>query len=74
MGDRIAALAGQFFAAGFETVSSVAAFTLYELTLRPDIQNKARQEIKNAISKHGKITYEALKDMKYLEMILNGKY
>ncbi|KAF2879313.1 hypothetical protein ILUMI_26868 [Ignelater luminosus] len=71
VGDRIAGLAGQFFAAGFETVSSVAAFTLYELCLQPDIQNKAREEIKSIMSKYGEITYEAIKDMKYLEMILN---
>ncbi|KAF2879311.1 hypothetical protein ILUMI_26866 [Ignelater luminosus] len=70
VGDRVVAPAGQFFAAGFEAVSSIMAFTLYELSIQPDIQNKVRQEIKSVTSDHGKITYEALKDMKYLEMIV----
>ncbi|KAF2891891.1 hypothetical protein ILUMI_14282, partial [Ignelater luminosus] len=42
----------------------------YELCLQPDIPNKVRQEIKGVILNHRKTTYEALKDMKYLEIIL----
>ncbi|KAG4076397.1 hypothetical protein HA402_005840 [Bradysia odoriphaga] len=41
-------------------------FTLMELARQKECQNKAREDIMNAISKHG-WTYEAFNDMKYLD-------
>lgn len=67
------AQAGQFFVAGFETTSSTMAFTLYELCLHPNIQQKLREEIQNSIRKNNGITYESLLDMKYLHMCVSGK-
>lgn len=50
-------------------------FALYELAMNPDVQEKLRQEIKEIIVKHeGQITYEAMMDMKYLQMIIDGKF
>ncbi|KAF2889677.1 hypothetical protein ILUMI_16496, partial [Ignelater luminosus] len=69
--DRIIAQAGQFFLAGFETVSSTMAFTLYELCINKDIQNKVRLELMRVLTNHGKFTSEAVQDMKYLEMVVN---
>lgn len=71
-GDRVIAQAGMFFLAGFETVSSTIAFALYELCLNKDIQNKVRVEILHVLSNHGKFTFEAVQDMKYLQMVIYG--
>lgn len=63
-----------FFIAGFETSSSVMTFCLYELALNQDIQERARQEITHILdSNDGELTYEGVKQMVYLEKIVNGK-
>ncbi|KAJ3654761.1 hypothetical protein Zmor_013929 [Zophobas morio] len=67
-GDKLVAQATQFFLAGFETTSSAICFTLYELARHPEIQDKVRKEVQATLKKHGKITYNALKEMEYLEM------
>ncbi|KAJ8918366.1 hypothetical protein NQ315_008060 [Exocentrus adspersus] len=69
-GDKALALAMTFFSAGFETTSSTIAFTLYELCLQPQIQERLRKEIKDNIKQHNGITYEGLQEMKYLEMCI----
>ncbi|KAG5669758.1 hypothetical protein PVAND_000052 [Polypedilum vanderplanki] len=61
-----------FFIAGFETSSSTLTFVLYNLALNQDIQDKLRDEIKSTILKYdNKITYEAMNDMKYLQMVID---
>ncbi|KAL6424954.1 hypothetical protein ACFW04_009350 [Cataglyphis niger] len=58
-GDDLLAQAAIFFAAGFETSATTIAFALYKLALHPEIQNKLRKEILQALVKFdGKITYE----------------
>ncbi|KAJ8918368.1 hypothetical protein NQ315_008062 [Exocentrus adspersus] len=59
-----------FFAAGFETTSATISFTLYELCLQPQIQERLREEIKDSIKQHNGITYDGLQKMKYLEMCI----
>ncbi|KAK9512379.1 hypothetical protein O3M35_000823 [Rhynocoris fuscipes] len=61
-----------FFAAGFETSSSVLANCLYELSMNPSIQDKLRDEIDSVLKKHtGEITYQAIHEMPYLEQVIN---
>nr|QZM07467.1 cytochrome P450 monooxygenase CYP345F10 [Lasioderma serricorne] len=67
--DRMVSTALTFFTAGYETTGSLIAFTLYELCMNPDVQTKLRKEILEKIEKHGNITYEAIQDMKYLNMV-----
>lgn len=48
-------------------------FALHELSLNQDIQEKCRANILEVLEKHeGKITYEALSEMTYLERCING--
>ncbi|KAF2888657.1 hypothetical protein ILUMI_17516, partial [Ignelater luminosus] len=67
-GDTIVAQAGQFYTAGFETVSTTMSFTLYEICLQRDIQDRIRSEIKDSLIKYGELTYEGIQEMKYLNM------
>nr|QZP43542.1 cytochrome P450 monooxygenase CYP6CV15 [Ephestia elutella] len=66
----IAAQALVFYAAGFETSSATMSFMIYELALHQEIQNKVYDEITEITAKYnGKITYESIKEMTYLEMV-----
>ncbi|XP_053606273.1 cytochrome P450 6B2-like [Plodia interpunctella] len=61
-----------FFGAGFETSSSASSFTLHQLAFNPECQVKVQNEIDQVLAKYdNKLTYDAIKDMKYLEMAFN---
>ena len=61
------------FIAGYDTTSSTIAFSLYELAMHTEVQRKLRNEIKSVLAEHGNIiTYDALKDMVYLDMVVSG--
>lgn len=71
--NTIAAQAFVFFAAGYETSSNTIAFCLHELALNQEIQERARRDIRDAIeARGGKLTYEAVQEMKYLDMVIAG--
>ncbi|XP_046821588.1 probable cytochrome P450 6a13 [Vespa crabro] len=66
----ITAQAFIFFAAGFETSSATLSNAMYELAMNHTIQTKLRQEIKEVLKlTDGKITYDCLKYMKYLDAV-----
>ncbi|XP_017884717.1 probable cytochrome P450 6a14 [Ceratina calcarata] len=71
--NSIAAQAFVFFAAGYETSSNTIAFCLHELALNAEIQERTRRDIQDAIrnSKDGKLTYDAVQDMRYLDMVIS---
>lgn len=73
--DVLASNAFVFFAAGFETTASTMSYCLYELALNLDIQVELREQIKQNMlnTNDGKLTYDVIKDMKYLDMVLNGE-
>jgi cytochrome P450 family 6 len=72
--EEIAAQSVIFFIAGFETSSTTMSFALYELSKNQDIQQKVREEVKSVLAKYGgQITYEAIHDMKYMDLVLSGK-
>ncbi|KAJ3655229.1 hypothetical protein Zmor_014365 [Zophobas morio] len=70
--EEIAAQCFVFFLAGFETSSTTMTFALYELSNNHKIQDKVRDEINTVLGKHdGKITYEAIQEMKYMDLVIN---
>jgi cytochrome P450 family 6 len=72
--NELAAQVFFFFIGGFETSSTTMTFCLYELSLHQDIQERLRDEIDVVLKKHdGKITYEAIQEMEYLDKVLSGK-
>jgi cytochrome P450 family 6 len=72
--DSLAAQAFVFFLGGFETSATTMTFCLYELSLHQDIQERVREEIDAVLKKHdGKVTYEAIQEMQYLDKVVSGK-
>jgi cytochrome P450 family 6 len=72
-GDILVAQAAIFFTAGFEANATTISFALYELAMQPDVQIRLREEILDALDKNeGKLTYEAVRDMEYLHMVVSG--
>ncbi|XP_017770107.1 PREDICTED: cytochrome P450 9e2-like [Nicrophorus vespilloides] len=59
-----------FFSAGIVNTTSLMCFASYELALNPEIQQRVKQEIETVHQKFGKLTYEAVMELKYLDMVL----
>lgn len=69
----LAANAFIFFVAGYETTASTISYCLYELALNPEIQDELRRKIRQTQDENdGKLSYDTLKDMKYLDLVING--
>ncbi|KAF2885196.1 hypothetical protein ILUMI_20977, partial [Ignelater luminosus] len=70
--EDITAQAVAFYFAGFDAVSTLMSFISYELALNTDIQDKLREEINAVLENNsGKITYEAVLGMKYLDCVIS---
>lgn len=68
-------LAGQvflFFFAGSETSAATIAYTLFELSIHTDMQERVRNEIRSVL-KEKNLTYDAIQEMTYLDQLFNGK-
>jgi len=60
-----------FFFAGFDTTATTLSLVVYALMNYPDTQEKLRQEIEDVIGADEKITADHLKELKYMENVLN---
>ena len=68
----ITAQAALFFFAGFDSVSILMCFMCHELAVNPDVQKKLIQEVDDTVEAcQGKLTYEALLGMKYMDMVVS---
>lgn len=64
-----------FWIGGFESSATTIQFALYEMTLNQEIQDRAREEVERILAKYdGKITYEGVHEMEYLQMVIDGWY
>ncbi|KOC61105.1 Cytochrome P450 9e2 [Habropoda laboriosa] len=70
--DDIVAQAFIFFLAGFDTVSTLMCYVVYELALHQDVQQRLREEVDCYLAeRNGKISYESLSKMEYMEMVVS---
>jgi cytochrome P450 family 6 len=73
-GDDFVAQALAFLIASFETTGTTLTYALYELALHPDVQSRLREEITQVLDNHhGQLTYEGIREMSYLDMVVRGK-
>lgn len=62
-----------FFFAGFDSVSNLLCFMSHELAVHPEIQERLQKEVDETLEAcDGKLTYEALLKMKYMDMVMSG--
>lgn len=70
--EMLAADAMSFVIDGFETSSSVMSFVAFHFASYPKVQEKLREEVITVLDKYdGVITYEGLKEMTYMDQVLN---
>ncbi|XP_050326815.1 cytochrome P450 6g1-like isoform X2 [Bactrocera neohumeralis] len=70
--DILTAQAAIFLTAAFETSPSTMTFALYELSKRPDLQERLRNEICEAfVAEQGTMSYETINNLPYLSMVLD---
>ncbi|KAI8510739.1 Cytochrome P450 3A4 [Branchiostoma belcheri] len=68
---EIKANAVLFWAAGYDTTANTISLTAYNLALNQEAQDKVIQELDSVIDKRGRIDYESVQEMPYLEMCIN---
>lgn len=61
-----------FFVDSFETTSAALSFLLFELSQRPDIQQRLRSELQTALEETGTdLTYDFILNHTYLDMVIS---
>ncbi|GBP68700.1 Cytochrome P450 6B2 [Eumeta japonica] len=69
--ELMAAQAFIFYLGGFETSSGTMSFLMHEISQNLDVQERLYKEISEVVERHGGVTYEAINEMRYLEMVLD---
>ncbi|XP_054165716.1 cytochrome P450 3A2-like [Oppia nitens] len=60
-----------FFIAGYETSATTLSYCMYELALNPEFQERLFEEINCAVGKNGKIDYELLSSLPFLDSLIS---
>ncbi|NXV98553.1 CP3AL protein, partial [Calonectris borealis] len=60
-----------FIFAGYESTSNTLCFLAYELATHPDVQQKLLEEINTILPNKAPLTYEAMMQLEYLDMVVN---
>ncbi|XP_040836338.1 cytochrome P450 3A6-like [Ochotona curzoniae] len=60
-----------FLFAGYETTSNTLCFIVYLLATHPDVQQILQQEVDSGFSNKALVTYDAIMQMEYLDMVVN---
>ncbi|NXA49403.1 CP3AC protein, partial [Nothocercus julius] len=60
-----------FIFAGYEPTSNTLSYLSYELATHPDVQKKLQQEIDSILPNKAPLTYDAVMQMDYLDMVVN---
>ena len=70
--DEVEAQSVLFLLAGYETSSNTLAFTLYHLAVNPDVQDKLRSEINEAMETYArkKPQHEIAQNIEYLDCVI----
>nr|XP_006813673.1 PREDICTED: cytochrome P450 3A12-like [Saccoglossus kowalevskii] len=69
--DEITANSLTFFLESYDTISTCLGFTSYLLATNSEVQQKLIQQIDKVVAMHGRVTYDALNDMPYLDMVIS---
>ncbi|KAK5638185.1 hypothetical protein RI129_012480 [Pyrocoelia pectoralis] len=62
------AISLEYMTAGFISSATTLSFTLYDLCVNPVIQARLRNEIRTVLTNHGTLSYQAVRNMDYLDM------
>ncbi|XP_023052980.1 cytochrome P450 3A43 isoform X4 [Piliocolobus tephrosceles] len=57
--------------AAYDTTSTTLPFIMYELATHPDVQQKLQEEIDAVLPNKAPVTYDALVQMEYLDIVVN---
>ncbi|XP_055696998.1 probable cytochrome P450 9f2 [Phlebotomus papatasi] len=62
-----------FFLAGYEALSTITSFVIYEIMVNTDVQDKLYQEVSemDKKSEEKSLNYDTLKQLKYLDMVVS---
>lgn len=70
--ESLTSQAMSFFIDGYETSSIVLSFIGFNLSAHPKVQEKLREEVISVLDKYdGVITYDALKEMTYMDQVMS---
>ncbi|KOX73620.1 Cytochrome P450 9e2 [Melipona quadrifasciata] len=69
--ESVSAHAVSLYLDGTETSSITLNFIGHNLAAHPEMQEKLRKEVRSTIEKHGGLTFEALKDMTYMNQVIS---
>ena len=69
--DEIVSNCFAFLLAGFETTSTALGFITHFLVNHLDVQSRVREEVKDLLSKEGKLDYNTVSKLPYMEAVIN---